>query len=279
VRVSVIQLNSHDDLDENLSEVDRLIRSAHRKEPAQLYILPEYTPFAGGSIEQKRVVAESVPGGAVSRFLSNLASELSVGIYCGSLNEKDDNGHLFNTSVIFGRTGNFIAKYRKLYLMDATLPTGRQILESNVYTGGREIVTFDFEGVRIGCSICYDLRFPELFRALRRRDVHAVVFAAAMPKVHARAHLEILLRARAIETQCFVLASHQCGKTANNTRESSGHSMIIDPWGAVEARLFDDVGCLTYDLDVNRVKEVRSRMPIIAAADNVFSWGIYGSEF
>jgi predicted amidohydrolase len=273
VRVSIVQLNSHDDVERNLSEANRLVRRAHSAEPAQLYILPEYTPFAGGSVEQKRAFAETVPDGPVSRFFSNLASELGAGIYCGSLNETLD-GQLFNTSVIFDRSGELVATYRKLYLMDATLPGGRQILESSVYSSGREIVTFELGGARFACSICYDLRFPELFRAFRRRDVDAIIFAAAMPKVHAAAHLEVLLRARAIETQSFVLASHQCGKTANNTRESSGHSMIIDPWGVIEARLYDEVGYLTYDLDLNRVKEVRARMPLIAAADGVLSSGV-----
>lgn len=278
MRVSVVQLNSQDNVERNLCEAERLIRSAHDAEPAQLYILPEYTPFAGGSIEQKRAVAEAVPSGAVSRFFSNLASELGAGIYCGSLNEMEGE-RLFNTSVVFDRSGSLLAKYRKLYLMDASLPGGRQILESSVYSGGNKVVTFEFQGIRFGCSICYDLRFPELFRIFRRKQVDAIIFAAAMPKVHASAHLEILLRARAIEAQSFVLAANQCGKTANNTRESSGQSMIIDPWGVIEARLYDDVGYLTYELDVNRVTEVRSRMPLIVAADTVLSSGVYSSEF
>ena len=278
MRVTIVQLNSHDDVVLNLREAARLIRSAHAAEPARLYVLPEYTAFAGGSLSEKRAVAEVVPSGPISRFFAQLAEELGAAIYCGSINEIEEE-RLYNSTVVFDERGDVIAKYRKLYLMDATLPTGRAIFESNVYSPGSQIITFELDGVRFGCSTCYDLRFPELFRAFRRKDVDAIVFAAAMPKVHGSAHLEVLLRARAIETQSYLLASNQCGKTANNTRESSGQSMIVDPWGAIESRLDDEVGYLTHDLDLGQVREVRSRMPVIRAADLVLASGVYSKEF
>ncbi|WP_316185629.1 nitrilase-related carbon-nitrogen hydrolase [Bradyrhizobium sp. SZCCHNRI1003] len=276
--MTIVQLNSHDDVLLNLREAARLIRSAHAQEPAQLYILPEYVAFAGGSLSEKRAVAEIVPFGSVSRFFAELAQELDAAIYCGSINESDQE-RLYNSAVVFDRMGRLVAKYRKLYLMDATLPSGRTILESNVYSAGSEIITFELYGVKFGCSTCYDLRFPELFRAFRRMDVDVIVFAAAMPKVHGSAHLEVLLRARAIETQSYLLAANQCGKTANNTRESSGCSMIVDPWGTIEACLDDEVGCLTRELDLSRVRDVRSRMPVMKAADVVRASGTYSIEF
>jgi predicted amidohydrolase len=230
MKVTAIQLNSQEDKELNLEQARRLILESHRRFPAELYVLPEYASFGGGTPEQKFAAAEQIPNGTACRFYSRLAAELATTIHCGSVNERDG-GRMFNTSVVFDATGREICRYRKLFLFDATLPSGRELRESKLYSRGRDIVTFTLHHATFGCTMCYDLRFPELYRALRRRNADIMVFVGAISNEHGAAHLEVLLRARAIENQAYVIASQQCGRFFNNTRENYGNSMIVDPWG------------------------------------------------
>lgn len=268
MKITVIQLNSQEDKDANLAHAERLIVESHRRFRADLYVLPEYAPFGGGTTEQKFAAAEEIPTGKACVFFSRLAAKLGTTIHGGTVNEKSGD-KMFNTSVVFGPNGSELCRYRKLFLFDAVLPSGREIRESKLYVPGCEIVTFTVGSVRFGCTICYDIRFPELYRALRHRGADVMIFVAAMSKEHGSAHLEVLLRARAIENQAYVIASQQCGKYFNNTRENYGNSMVVSPWGEVTERLENDPGYINCEIDLDRVHEVRRRIPLLELARKV----------
>ncbi len=268
MKVTVIQLNSQEDVDRNLLVAERLMVEASRLFKTRLFVLPEFSHFVGGTPEQKFASAEIIPQGKACRFFSDMARKLDAAIHCGTLNEVGGE-RMYNTTVVFAPSGEELCRYRKLYLMDARLPNGREIRESKFYAPGHRLVSFALDGIRFGCTTCYDVRFPEMYRALTRSGVTAFIFVAAMPYDHGAPHLEVLLRARAIENQAFVIAADQCGTFQQNTRRSYGNSMIIDPWGTVEARLGDEIGYINYELDLGRALAFRNRMPILAVADEV----------
>jgi deaminated glutathione amidase len=266
MRVTVIQLNSHDDVDENLARAEKMIRAAYEDVPFDLAILPEYTNLHGASSAQLLGAVETVPDGKVSRFFRTLAMELSIAIHCGTINEPAGS-KMYNSSVVFGPDGSVLVNYKKMHLIEATLANGRRVVETARFVAGSEPGIFEFKGVRFGCATCYDFRFPELFRALRRAGADVILFVTALAKEQGAAHQEILLRARAIETQCYLLAAAQCGVCDGGKRASYGNSMIIDPWGRIEARLGDEPGYISTNIRGDLLREIRDRMDILSAAD------------
>jgi nitrilase len=192
--------------------------------------------------------------------MSSLAKELGVTIHAGSIVEKHGNS-FFNTTIVFGPDGSDIARYRKIHLFDVDVPGGASYRESDSVARGDSITTYKAGNVTVGCGICYDLRFPELFRALSDQGAEIIVLPAAFTLMTGKDHWEVLLRARAIETQCYIVApaqifSHGAGKAC------FGHSMIIDPWGQVIAMVPDEVGVATATIDLKRLASVRSKLPV-----------------
>jgi predicted amidohydrolase len=260
VRAACVQLNATGDLAHNLDTADRLVRQAASL-GADLVCLPEKWTVLG-TADQLRAGAQLLDGEAAS-WAAGAARELGIDLVAGSIVERlegsERNG---NTSLHFGPDGECRAIYRKLHLFDVEVE-GRQYSESDTEQPGEEIVLSTLaDGTRLGMSICYDLRFPELFRILTLRGARVMVVPSAFTLPTTRDHWEVLLRARAIENQCFVVAPNQIGEHPGGMR-SGGRSLIIDPWGLVLAGAPDAETAIAADLDLSRVDEVRGRIPAL----------------
>jgi predicted amidohydrolase len=261
MRAAAVQLSSTPDRDRNLEAADRLTREAVRA-GASLVVLPEKWACLGTS-EQTAAGAEPLDGPALT-WASSLARELGIELVAGSIAERvegRDKGS--NTSVHFGPDGSARAVYRKIHMFDVEVG-GQTYRESEHETPGEEIVVSETAGgVPLGLTVCYDLRFPELYRALAVRGARVLCVPAAFTLTTTREHWEILLRARAIEDQAFVVAANQVGEHAPGLR-SGGRSMIVDPWGLVLAQAPDKETFAIADLDLERQDEIRRTLPSLA---------------
>lgn len=261
MKVSLIQMNSQDDKSVNLKEAERLIRAAVAKERPDLVVLPENFTYLGEGRENIQASADSFPDGPSYKLMQNLAAELQVTLHAGSMIERDGNAH-YNTTVVFDPTGKEIARYRKLHLFDVDTPNGLVYRESDAVCRGESVVTYQVGDVTVGCSICYDMRFPELFRALRDKGARVIVLPAAFTLQTGKDHWEPILRARAIETQTWFLASGQVLSHAGGRKWCWGHSMIIDPWGHITAQSSDQVGFVSGHLDFEYQDKIRMNLPV-----------------
>jgi predicted amidohydrolase len=259
VKVGLVQLNSQYDKEANLAAAADAIATLATAE-ADLIVLPEM--FNHRWTDEANVgQAEPIPGPSTA-WAGAQAREHGVNLHLGSLIERR-RGALYNTSVLFDRHGRELARYSKIHLFDVCLPDGTVYRESGVVTAGGSVVTVDCEGVRLGLSICYDLRFPELFRALALRGAHLLVVPAAFTTPTGISHWEPLLRTRAIENGCYVAASGQWGPSAAGKAPSYGHSMVVDPWGVVIAECGEGVTTVLAEIDLEHLRAVRSRMPLL----------------
>ena len=264
MRVAVIQMNSGPDKPANLEAAKRLIERAIEADRPDLVSLPETFTVLGGGDAGRRAAAEAIPGGEAYAMLQGLALEHGVNVHGGSFFEDRGDGRLANTTVVFDRRGQEVARYRKIHLFDITTPNGDAYRESDYTEPGRDVVTVDLDGVRVGLAICYDLRFAELFLALRRQGAELIMLPAAFTLQTGKDHWEVLLRARAIETQCYVAAAAQIGgyPAGGGTRYTFGNALIVDPWGSVVARVSDQPGHAAATLDLDYVSTVRQRLPV-----------------
>ena len=265
MKVSLIQTNSVSDKAANLAAARELIERAVAQERPDWILLPEVVDWQGGTPAEKREAAESIPDGPASSMFAELAKKHRVWIHAGSILEKiPGDERIHNTTVVFNREGEEVARYRKIHLFDIVTPDGIQYRESAVIKPGDAVVTYDCEGVTIGCAICYDLRFPALFQALMDKGAELIALPASFTMQTGKDHWEVLLRARAIETETYVCAAAQTGsfKAGNETRWTYGHSLVIDPWGHVVARASDGVGSVSMRLDPARVTKVRAQIPV-----------------
>lgn len=262
MKVTLVQTNSRDDKAVNLKQTEALLRAAIEDGRPDLVALPELITYLGGTAEGARASAEHLPGGPAHQMLQRIAREYRVHIHGGSLNEVDGTD-LFNTTAVFDPDGREIARYRKIHMFDVVTPDGKVYRESATYTAGTEIVTYEIGGVRIGCAICYDIRFAELFVALARAGADVIVVPAAFTMMTGKDHWEVLLRARAIETQAYVLAPGQAGSYVEDgiERMSYGNSLVADPWGTVIARAQDGVGWVHAKLDFEYQHRIRADLP------------------
>ncbi|HLJ69755.1 MAG TPA: carbon-nitrogen hydrolase family protein, partial [Roseiarcus sp.] len=239
MKVSLVQMNSISDKAANIAAAKALIARAVAEEGPDWILLPEQFDWAGGSKADKLANAETLPGGPAYAMAQDLARQHKVFIHAGSIMEKiDGENRIHNTSVVFNREGEEIARYRKIHLFDVTTPNGVAYNESaTVKPGEPAAITYDCEGVTIGCSICYDLRFPDLFQALAEKGAQIIALPAAFTLQTGKDHWEPLLRARAIETETYVCAAAQTGSftVGNEQRQTYGHSLVADPWGHVVA--------------------------------------------
>jgi len=265
MKVTLIQMNSVSDKAANLAAARALIEQAVREERPDWICLPEVFDFIGGSRADKAAAAEELPGGPAYSLCRDLAREHGVFIHAGSILEKIPGEERFhNTTIAFDRRGDEVARYRKIHMFDITAPDGAQYRESAAFKPGEAVVTYDCEGVTIGCAICYDLRFPYLFRALVDKGADLVALPSAFTMVTGKDHWEVLTRARAIEIQAYFCAPNQTGahKAGHETRVSYGNSLIADPWGQVVARASDGVGLVSTRIDKERVRKVRAMIPV-----------------
>jgi predicted amidohydrolase len=261
LRVAAVQLNSSADLAANMAVAGRLTRAA-AADGAKLIVLPEKWT-AMGSEQELRATAEPLDGATV-QWASALARELDVDLVAGSILERvHGQEKLANTSVHLGPSGEIEAVYRKLHMFDVEVG-GRSYCESALEEPGEEIVlSHTADGVELGLSVCYDLRFPELYRILAVLGARVIVLPAAFTLATTRDHWEVLVRARAIENQAFVIAANQVGSHSDG-QQSGGRSMIVDPWGIVLAQAPDGEGHILADLDLDRQSEIRASLPALA---------------
>ena len=260
MRAAAVQLNSTEDKDRNLERADRLTREASA-DGADLIVLPEKFNVLG-THDHYEAGAETLDGPTV-RWARAAASELKVDLVAGSFVERRE-GHdkLGNTSVHVGPDGEVRGVYRKIHMFDVTV-AGKSYRESTSQEAGDEVVTSEAEEARLGLTVCYDLRFPELYRILAVRGARILIVPAAFTKATGQAHWDTLIRARAIENQAFVVAADQIGVHPPGN-ESFGGSQIVDPWGDVLARAEDTECFVAADLDLARQDEVRESLPSLA---------------
>lgn len=272
MRVTALQMNAGTDKAANISQAARLMCQAVAEDRPWMVALPEMWTCLGGDLAIKRREAETLPapgsaapGGPAYEFLRQAAVEHRMFVHGGSLAE-DGGEKLFNTTVVFNPDGREIARYRKIHLFDITTPDGLGYSESASYGRGDEVVSFEADGMRVGCAICYDLRFPELFLALRRTGAELIVLPSAFTVPTGRDHWEPLIRARAIETQCWIVAPATWGPhldAKGGTRATFGHSLVCDPWGHIVAQASDGVGRVTGQIDRALTARLRQDMPVL----------------
>ncbi|MGO8799544.1 MAG: carbon-nitrogen hydrolase family protein [Roseiarcus sp.] len=265
MKVSLVQMNSISDKGANIAAARALIERAAAEEAPDWVLLPEQFDWAGGGRGDKYANAETLPGGPAYAMAQELALKHRIFIHAGSIMERiEGDERIHNTSVVFNRQGEEIARYRKIHLFDVTTPDGVSYKESATVKAGDRVVTYDCEGVTVGCSICYDLRFPDLFQALAEKGAQVIALPAAFTLQTGKDHWEVLLRARAIETQTYVCASAQTGSfmAGNEPRQTYGHSLVADPWGHVVAQASDGVGVVSTRIDPAVVAKVRQMIPV-----------------
>src|SRR5208337_2987353 len=265
MKVSIIQMNSISDKAANIAAAEALIERAVREERPDWVLLPEFFDWAGGFKADKLKNAESFPGGPAYEMAQGQAIKHRIFVHAGSIVEKiDGEDRIHNTSVVFDRQGEEIARYRKIHLFDVTTPDGAAYKESATVKAGDRVVTYDCEGVTVGCSICYDLRFPDLFQALAEKGSEIIALPAAFTLQTGKDHWEVLLRARAIEAEAYVCARAQTGSftVGNEQRHTFGHPLVAEPWGHVIARASDGPGIVSARIDPERVKRVRAMIPV-----------------
>ena len=259
LRAAAIQLNSRADFDANLAAADRLTRAA-AADGAALVVLPEKWSVLGTG-DELRAGAQPLDGAAIA-WARGVALELGIDLVAGSISERGAE-RLANTSVHVGPDGEVRSVYRKIHMFDVTVD-GIDYRESEHEAPGDEIVVSRTAGgVELGMTVCYDVRFPELYRILALRGARVLVVPAAFTLATTRDHWEVLLRARAIESQAFVIAANQIGENAPG-RRSGGRSMIVDPWGVVLAQAPDRVAHIVADLDLDRLAAIRAELPSLA---------------
>ena len=261
LRIGLVQLNSQHDRAANLATIDRLVGEAAGR-GARFVMLPEHAPYLGPQAGYQEG-AEAIPGPTSERYAA-LARQHSIYLHAGSMVEATDiPGKYANTTLVFDPNGAIIARYRKIHLYDVEIPGRVSSRESDSVAPGDEIVTVEIEGVTFGLAICYDLRFPELFRLLALKGAEVLVNPAAFTLYTGRDHWDILLRARAIENQAWMLAAAQWGKHEPHG-VCYGRSLIADPWGTVIAQANDGVGIIVADVDTALVQQQRTELPSLA---------------
>ena len=258
---AAVQMLASPDKDANLREAEAAVRAAAGR-GARVVALPEVFNWRGDKNDETKY-AEPIPG-PTAGLMGRLARELRIYLLSGSILEQiPGNSRAYNTSLLFDPEGNVIARYRKIHLFDVDIEGGVSTMESETRQPGSEIVVAETEFCPMGLTVCYDLRFPELYRALALRGARMVFVPSAFTAVTGEAHWEPLLRARAIENQVYIVAPDQIGKNPYSFA-TYGNSMIVDPWGRVLARASDLPAIIFAEVDLDYLAKVRAELPSLA---------------
>lgn len=258
-RLACLQLNSGNDLQANLAVVRTMMREAAGT-GAQFVLTPEYTLMMDGSGRVMRERALGADGAPALGELRLLARELKVWLLAGSLTMRTDEERIANRSFLISADGNVVATYDKIHMFDVTLPDGKVIRESSAYRPGDRAVVAETPWGSLGMTVCYDLRFPGLFRTLAQAGAQFITVPSSFQRQTGRSHWHALLKARAIENECFIIAPAMCGDHSGN-RQSYGHTLIIDPWGEILAEGGEAPEIVYADIDPARVGKVRGMIP------------------
>lgn len=261
MRIAVIQTNSSADKHWNLEHVTQLVEQAVESSTPDFVILPEMSACIAGGAAPLHRSAEDVVDGSWSQELSKLAKRLRINLHSGSSIEVRE-GRFYNTSVVYDREGRIVGRYSKIHRFDVDLPNGTSFRESDIVERGGSLEVVEIEGVNVGLAICYDLRFPELFRKLAEAGAELIVLPSAFTFQTGADHWEVLIRARAIETGTYLAApaqygSFECGKYMN-----FGHSIVVDPWGLVIAQASNRPGFAAAEIDPGYLTDVRAKIPV-----------------
>jgi predicted amidohydrolase len=269
MKIAAVQMVSTPSVERNLAAARRLVGRA-AADGAALVVLPEYFCFLGRSDRDKLALAEAPGAGPIQQMLAESAREHAVWLIGGTLPLTVDGAapaqggadRVMNANLVFSPRGELAARYDKMHLF--AYDNGRERYdESRTLQAGRAPVAFDADGLRVGLSVCYDLRFPELYRALARPPCDLISVPSAFTHTTGAAHWDVLLRARAIENQCYVVAAAQ-GGTHENGRRTFGHSLVVDPWGEVVAcRAEDGEGVVIAEVARERIADVRRQLPAL----------------
>lgn len=259
MKIAAIQMVSTPDVEQNIAAVRRLVADAVRQ-GAQLVLLPEYWPIMGMQDADKVAHAERLGTGPIQQCMADLAREHRIWLIGGTLPMvAPEADKVLNTVMVYDPEGRHVIRYDKIHLFSFT-KGGESYDEARTIVHGTTVASFDAPFGRVGLSVCYDLRFPELYRAMG--ECALIVMPAAFTYTTGKAHWEILLRARAIENQCYVLAAAQGGHHPNG-RRTWGHSMLVDPWGEVKAVLPEGEGVVAGDIDSEYLQQVRESLPAL----------------
>lgn len=262
-KVAAIQMASAPQRDANLMEAGRLIQMA-KDQGAELVVLPENFPIMGVEETDKVAIREPFNDGPIQSFLRDQAIKHKLWIVGGTVPLKCDNPNkILAATILYNSDGDVVARYDKIHLFDVNLENNESYKESEtIASGNEEVVVVDTPFGRLGLAICYDLRFPELFRQLIDKDVEIIALPAAFTATTGKSHWEVLVRARAIENLCYVIAADQGGYHLNG-RNTYGDSMIVDPWGNVLNRLSQGSGVVIAEIDAARMHNTRRTFPCL----------------
>ena len=261
IRVALIQYGVQYHRDDNLNRVEELLRQAQDLKP-DLVVLPELfnLPYDMTLVPER---AEFIPNGPTSNKLSYWAKTFGLHIVGGSIAEKDDQGKFYNTATVWNPDGQLLATHRKMHLFDVDLPGGVTVKESSVFSPGNEVTTLDILGLRLGVAVCYDARFPELFRLMTLAGAELVALPGAFNNVSGPNHWELVLRSRAVENTIYVAGVS--GLTYEGAEYLAyGHSMLVGPFGEVLTNMGRAEGFSVADLDPQRIMDIRAALPVLS---------------
>lgn len=261
LKVACVQLNAGPDIHENLKTTEGLIREA-AGQGAQFIATPENTCFMTHPLTARLAQTPEQDSHPALKAVQKLALELGIWILIGSLGVKLEKRKLANRSFLINDKGEIKATYDKIHLFDVDLPNGERYRESAIITPGDKAVVANIPGTKLGMSICYDIRFPHLYREMAKQGAGVLTVPAAFSMPTGKAHWETLLRARAIETGTFVLAPAQVGEHEGG-RSTWGHSRIINPWGEILAAMDTEIGMITADLNLDDIEKARAAIPAL----------------
>ena len=262
-KIAAIQMASGPLVQANLMEAGKLIKVAV-EQGAKLVVLPESFAIMGLHESDRAVVAEDIGQGPIQDWASKIAKQYRIWLVAGTIPLKTDDPKKSTASALmFNDTGEQVARYDKIHLFDVTVEENHEIhSESDTTLAGKQPVVVDTPLGKVGLAICYDLRFPEMFRQMTRQGAEIFVIPSAFTKATGKAHWEIMLRTRAVENLCYVVAANQGGYHVNG-RETYGHSMLIDHWGTVHEVIKKGTGVITLAVDLNVLKSTRKNFPVL----------------
>lgn len=260
-KIALIQMISSAKVAENLKHVAQLLIQA-KESQAALVVLPENFALMGMHETDKLKIAESYGQGPIQDKISQLAKDLGLWIVAGTIPIKSSGTKIKASSILYDNNGKNVARYDKIHLFDVRVSENEAHEESLTIERGNELVVVDTPVGKVGLTVCYDLRFPELYQQLCAKGAQLLTVPSAFTAITGLAHWEILLRARAVENLCYVLAANQGGHHENG-RDTYGHSMIVEPWGKIVSQKAIGTGCIVADVDLQRLQQLRKQFPCI----------------
>ena len=271
MQINLLQCQSSQDVSRNLEYIESQLNQLPRVEgEAQLVVLPECCLLFGGHESQQVEYAGDNQSNPFKTALADLARRYDVYLVAGSIPVAVGDGRVYNRTYLFDNLGRVLGEYDKIHLFDVDVADGtKEYRESDTFCAGDKISVIDTPFGKLGLAICYDLRFPDLFRAMRLAGAELIALPAAFTKVTGEAHWQALIQARAIENQCFILAAAQWGQHNQGGRETWGQSMVVDPWGRITAQKMTGCGWVQSTLDRDEMIKIRQQMPI--ARNNRFA--------